>query len=48
MQPKSILVVDDEPLNIQVLKNHLASKSYQILTASNGFEALEIIKNNYI
>ncbi len=38
-----ILVVDDEPINVEVLKTHLSQYNYQVLTASNGFEALEKI-----
>jgi len=39
-----ILVVDDEPVNIQVLKNQLQSRNYQVLTAHDGFEALDILR----
>lgn len=39
----NILVVDDEPINHQVLKNHLPSSSYHLTAALNGKEALEII-----
>ena len=38
-----ILVVDDEPINQQVLKNHLIDSDYQIFQALNGAEALEMI-----
>jgi diguanylate cyclase (GGDEF)-like protein len=36
-----ILVVDDEPVNIQVLKNLLSVRSYAVSRAYNGAEALE-------
>ncbi|MEO0900416.1 MAG: ATP-binding protein [Bacteroidota bacterium] len=39
----SILIVDDEPINHQVLKNHLKGDRYFIRSAMNGQEALEII-----
>ncbi len=39
-----ILVVDDEPVNQQVLKNHLSSAHYQITAALNGEEALHLIE----
>ncbi|MEM7180553.1 MAG: response regulator [Spirochaetota bacterium] len=39
-----VLVVDDEPVNIQVLTNHLSLKDYSVLQAYNGREALEIIE----
>ncbi|MCB1174898.1 MAG: response regulator [Leptospiraceae bacterium] len=35
-----ILVVDDDPVNRQVLKNHLSLQHYQITEAANGKEAL--------
>lgn len=41
----NILIVDDEPINHQVLKNHLSSEKYQITQAMNGKEALEAIEN---
>ena len=40
-----ILVVDDEPINHQVLKNHLATEEYQITAVLNGSEALDIIES---
>ncbi|MGC9502406.1 ATP-binding protein [Baaleninema sp.] len=40
-----ILIVDDEPINLQVLINHLSPENYQITQASNGLEALKIIEN---
>ena len=38
-----ILIVDDEPVNLQVLVNHLSLQNYAITQAVNGMEALEII-----
>lgn len=38
-----ILVVDDEPLYIRLLKVNLEPEGYQIVSAGNGEEALEII-----
>ncbi len=43
-QGKTILVVDDEPVNVQVLKNHLSINHYSTLTARDGFEALDILE----
>lgn len=40
-----ILIVDDEPVNLQVLVNHLSLQHYGITQATNGVEALEIIEN---
>ncbi|MGC1198221.1 MAG: response regulator [Geitlerinemataceae cyanobacterium] len=42
-----ILIVDDEPVNLQVLINHLSSEHYEITQASNGIEALSIIDDRY-
>jgi DNA-binding response OmpR family regulator len=41
-----ILVVDDEPLYLRLLKVNLEPEGYQIVTAVNGEEALEIISQN--
>ncbi len=38
-----VLIVDDEPVNIQVLVNHLALQDYTLSQASSGMEALEAI-----
>jgi signal transduction histidine kinase len=40
-----ILVVDDEPVNIQVLTNLLSMRHYSVLKAYNGKEALELFQN---
>lgn len=40
-----ILVVDDEPINLQVLKNHLKDDQFELTFASNGDEALSIIES---
>ena len=40
-----ILVVDDEPVNQQVLANHLSFDNYTISQALNGEEALKILQN---
>lgn len=39
----SILVVDDEPVNLRVLINHLSLAGYNVSTAVNGKDALDII-----
>lgn len=41
----SILIVDDEPVNLQVLMNHLSLHDYAIAQASNGIEALALIES---
>jgi signal transduction histidine kinase len=38
-----ILIVDDEPVNLQVVSNHLTLQNYNVIPATSGPEALEII-----
>ena len=40
-----ILVVDDEKETREFLSDFLKLRDYQVLTASDGFEAIEIVKN---
>ena len=42
-----LLVVDDEPVNRQVLVNNLSLQNYCVAQASNGLETLEIIQNGF-
>ena len=39
----SILIVDDEPSILQTLGGLLADEGFEVITASNGYEALKII-----
>jgi two-component system sensor histidine kinase ChiS len=45
---RRILVVDDEPVNIQVLSNLLSIRHYSVSKAYNGQEALDLIDNGEI
>jgi signal transduction histidine kinase/ligand-binding sensor domain-containing protein/DNA-binding response OmpR family regulator len=40
-----ILIVDDEPVNLQVLENYLSLENHNITQANSGVQALELIKN---
>lgn len=40
--PQTILIVDDDWMNREVLQAHLDSAGYQVLTANTGAKALEI------
>ncbi len=40
----TLLVVDDEPLNLNILLTYLQSLNYKIVTAQNGKECLAIVK----
>jgi two-component system sensor histidine kinase/response regulator len=44
MSSEVILVVDDQPINVQLLKRKLERVGLQVTTASNGLEALEQVK----
>ena len=41
---RNILVVDDEPQITRVLKTTLSSQGYAIRTASDGDEAVQVMK----
>lgn len=43
-----ILICDDEALIRDVIKEYLLMDNYEVLEASNGIEAVEIVKNNDI
>lgn len=45
MTKATVLIVDDEPFNIEVLEQALDGTDYQVVTASNGKEALEKIQS---
>jgi len=42
--PKSILVVDDEPVVVEITKRKLEDRGYVVNTAGNGIEALAQLK----
>ncbi|MCP4721740.1 MAG: response regulator [Desulfobacteraceae bacterium] len=42
----SVLVVDDDPINLQVAINHLMVAGHGVRTATSGTQALEIINSN--
>src|SRR4028119_2096884 len=42
-----ILIVDDEPVNIQVLANNLLLENYALAKASSGREALALLETGY-
>lgn len=42
----TILIVDDEPSNLLVLKGFLKKKNYQIITARTGEQALSLLENH--
>ncbi|MBU2510109.1 response regulator [bacterium] len=40
-----VLVVDDDPVNLRVMSNHLSTRNYSITEASSGMDALRLIEN---
>lgn len=46
--PFKILIVDDEPVNLHVLINHLSLHNYTVIQASSGPEALAILQEGLI
>ncbi|MEG4800315.1 ATP-binding protein [Microcoleus sp. ARI1-B5] len=38
-----ILIVDDDPINLQVLNNHLSLQNYSVILALNGEQALSVL-----
>jgi sigma-B regulation protein RsbU (phosphoserine phosphatase) len=43
--PPLILIVDDNPANVEIFQARLAANNYEIITASDGEEGLAIAKN---
>lgn len=41
---KHILLVDDDPINLQVLQNYLSTQQYQLTLLDNGSDAIEYVK----
>ncbi len=41
-----ILVVDDVPDNVEILDARLSSRGYEVVTASSGHEALELVRSD--
>jgi len=41
-----ILLVDDDPVNLQVLNDYLSMQNYELFEADNGVSALELIKTS--
>lgn len=41
-----VLIVDDEPVNRQVLINYLSMQNYELIEAAHGLEALNILKTD--
>ena len=44
----TILAIDDEPINLLILKKHLMGNNYQVISSTNSYEALDKIENEII
>lgn len=44
--PATILIVDDEEFNLDILVEYLSMVNYKVLSAMNGLEALDVIAKN--
>ena len=42
--PKTILVVDDEPVVVEITKRKLEERGYEVMTAGDGIEAFARLK----
>lgn len=45
MEKKKILLVDDEPQSVEMLKTRLEASGYEVISVFCGKEALDILKN---
>jgi CheY-like chemotaxis protein len=45
IQRPKVLIVDDEPFNVDYLEQQLEDSNYELITASNGREALDKIQS---
>ena len=48
LKEKTILVIDDEPEILELVKEFLEEEYYHVLTAISGFEGLELLKKNKV
>ena len=46
MAKRKILIVDDEPDFLEVVRTRLEANDYEVATSANGEEALEYVKND--
>ena len=46
MAKRKILIVDDEPDFLEVMRTRLEANDYEVTTAATGEEALNYVKNN--
>jgi two-component system, sensor histidine kinase ChiS len=47
-RPVRILAVDDDPVNLQVVANHLAFRNVEVITAASGMQAVAAIESGIV
>ena len=45
--PKCILIIEDDPVNRELAKRTLQSKGYDVITAGDGVEGLEVLQKKH-
>lgn len=48
MDKKTILVVDDDPAILRLLSTNLKARGYEVITATDGEEALEAVQRDFV
>jgi two-component system KDP operon response regulator KdpE len=48
MNKKSILIVDDDPAILRLLSTNLKARDYNVLTATNGMESIDIVQTDTV
>src|SRR3978361_2065852 len=46
IKPRTILIADDEPDILEIVSFNLQAEGYEVITAKNGNEAIELAKNH--
>ena len=44
----TLLIVDDEPFNLDILQEHLEDEDYSVVRAEDGPQALKILEENEV
>jgi CheY-like chemotaxis protein len=47
VKTKKILIVDDDPVNLQMLRRIFNDNEYSVIQAAGGVEAVEVAKNDH-
>ena len=43
----TIMLVDDEPINLEILKNYLVPEAYAVVPVSDGYTALDMVQSGH-